>query len=75
MLSWAWLVTTLTLLLLLPLLNHQHRKNVFATVSESIGGDTIDVIVMDSNIQYQNSSFTFQYLERCWEENIFKQRI
>jgi hypothetical protein len=45
MLSWACLATTLSLLLLLPLLNHQHRKNVFATVSESIGGDTIDVIV------------------------------
>ena len=28
--------------------NHQHRKNIFATVSESIGGDTIDVIVMES---------------------------
>jgi hypothetical protein len=51
------------------------RKNIFATVSESIGGDIMDVIVMDSNTQYQNSSFTFQYLERCWEENIFKQRI
>jgi hypothetical protein len=48
MLSWACLATTLSLLLLLPLLNHQHRKNVFATVSESIGGDTIDVIVMES---------------------------
>jgi hypothetical protein len=38
------------------------RKNIFATVSESIGGDIMDVIVMDSNTQYLEFLFYFSIL-------------
>jgi hypothetical protein len=37
-------------------------KNIFATVSESIGGDIMDVIVMDSNTQYLEFLFYFSIL-------------
>jgi len=56
--SYDTLITTITATTIII----STRKNIFATVSESIGGDIMDVIVMDSNTQYLEFLFYFSIL-------------